>query len=238
MRRSRIALGALVLAATPCRADVLFSDSTFNLANYTQQLYRSDPTVSVAAAQTLSNGNPAPSLEIRIAVPATTFFETQQGFIGNAFTFDPAVQGAIQSIDFSLDKNFTANQPFDFNSVRALIEQGGKFYEAIIPISTTPGVWTTGSATGLLATDFSAFDFVTGMLDANQHPSFNGSPLAFGFANRFGQTSDVPTEASEDVLYDNLALNVNVGETVPEPGSVALLGSGLAILLARRRKFT
>ena len=240
-RSTWISVGALALfLASPCRAAVLFSDSTFNLANYTQQLYSSEPTITVGATQNLATGNPAPSLEIRIGTPAVNF-ETQQGFINNGFTFDPTTQGAISSIDFSLDKNFTANLGFSFNSVRALIEQGGNFYEATISLSTTQGVWTTGAAT-LLASDFALFNFVTGALDASQNPSFSGTALAFGFVNRFSQAQPPGTDpiaASDDVFYDNLSLALNVAESsVPEPASVTLLGSGLAIALARRRRLS
>ena len=235
-RSSWISVGALALfLATPCRAAVLFSDSTFNLANYSQQLYNSDPTITVGVTQNVATGNPAPSLEIRISTPAINF-ESQQGLINNGFTFDPTTQGAISSIDFSLDKNFTSNQDFSFNSVRALVEQGGNFYEATIPISTTQGVWTTGAAT-LLASNFALFNFVTGVVDPSQNPSFSGGPLAFGFVNSFSVTSDVPVADSEDVFYDNLSLTLNVAQSaVPEPASLTLFGSGVAIALARRRR--
>jgi len=240
-RSTWISVGALALFfATPCRAAVLFNDSTFNLANYTQQLYSSDPTITVGAAQNLASGNPAPSLEIRIGTPAVNF-ETQQGFINNGFTFDPTTQGTISSIDFSLDKKFTSNLDFDFNSVRALIEQGGNFYEASISISTTQGVWTMGTGS-LVASDFALFNFVTGALDPSQNPSFSGAALAFGFVNRFAQVAPAgfdPIAASDDVFYDNLALALNVADSsVPEPASLTLLGSGLAIALARRRRLS
>src|ERR1700747_2514561 len=84
------------------------------------------------------------------------------GFINNAFSYNPQTQGAIGTIDASVDKNVITNIPTDptktfNNTFRPLIEQNGVFYLVGILGPTNHGANTgyqTISQTDLLATDF------------------------------------------------------------------------------------
>ena len=90
------------LSPIPAFADnVNFTDSTFNLANYTETAaFLSSGGDSLSFDQCSSCGNPENALQIE------TFILNQNettaiGSIGNTFTINTAVHGAITSIDAS-----------------------------------------------------------------------------------------------------------------------------------------
>jgi len=158
--------------------------------------------------------------------------------INNLFSYNPQTQGAIASIDASVAKNiFTTITGTGFgNTFRLTIEQGGLFYQAAIPglpfngpnDATNPG-YALISATSLLAASFISFDPTTGV-SGSGNPNFAGTTLLFGLTQISG-TSGTGTLTTQ---YDNLNIVLN---SVPEPTSLALLGSALAGLsLIRRRR--
>ncbi len=236
LRLGLLALGALCQTAVPAFADsVNFTDSTFNLANYTETAtFLSSTGDSLSADQCSSCGHPGNALQI------TTFIKNKNettaiGFVGNTFTINPAVQGTITSIDASVDKDLTVS-PSDIgggNTFHPLIEQDGNIYMASItgPTVPPPG-FTTGyntiSATGLLATDFLQFDFSTGTF-GTANPNFGGDAMSFGLGQIFGSGGNTSFNLEAD--YDNLDIGVNgvtsVTGAVPEPGTSMLLGVGL-----------
>ena len=225
------AIGVFCLRPIPAFADnVNFTDSTFNLANYTETAaFLSSGGDSLSFDQCSSCGHPGNALQIE------TFILNQNettaiGFIGNTFTINTAVQGAITSIDASVDKNLTVS-PSDIgggNTFHPLIEQDGNIYLASIsgPTVPPPG-FTTGyntiSATGLQATDFLLFDFSTGTF-GTAHPNFSGDPMSFGLGQIFGSGGNTNFNLEAD--YDNLDIGINTA-AVPEPGALMLLSVGL-----------
>ena len=196
---------------------------------------------TLSFAQCTSCGNPGDGLQIK------TFLQnmnetTAVGFTGNSFTYNPQTQGAIVSVDASVDKDLTVS-PSDVgggNTFHPLIEQDGNFYLASVlgPTLTAPG-FTTGyntiSKTGLAATDFLQFDFSTGtFLSAN--PNFSGDAMIFGLGQVFGSGGNTGFNLEAD--YDNLHIGIN--NSVPEPSSLLMLVVGLTLLsglvLASRRR--
>ncbi len=232
-----VGLVITLLATNPCSGDtIVFSDSTFNLANYSQANFLDNGAVTITTAQTLTGGNPGAALEITGDVPPNNAFASMQGFVNTSFVYNPATQGALLTIDASTDKEFNTDLNLASNSFRPLILQGGNYYTATIPLPATKNTWLTGSQAGLAASDFILFDFATGTFDATQHPDFAGGGMEFGIANRLTQTSNTSPN-HDDILYDNLRVQLN---TVPEPGEIADLfgigGVGLVGLAWRRRR--
>lgn len=251
-RLSRYALGAaLSVASSGIFANVVFTDSTFNLAGYSTTPTFMTPLVTLTSGQCPSCGNPGAGLQIAVNPSTTAGGLADVGFVNNAFTYDPGTQGAISSISALVDKNLLIDVentnglgtgiPFG-NTFRPLISQGGLYYLAAIAGPTLPGPTSSGpysastgynilSQAGLLATNFTQYDFATGVFGI-AHPNFAAGVLSFGL----GQISSVGPGFLNTTItarYDNLQINVT---SVPEPGTLALFGFGLAGVFAMRRR--
>ena len=226
-RSCALLVAVTFLLAVPSQAStLLFTDGTFDLANYLQKTYTNN-TAAAGATSTLtqssSSGNPLPSVDFHADWTVNTTWTIFDGLINSGFTFNPA-SGSISGIDYSLDRNttFTPGSVVLTNAVfNALLLQAGKFYiDQITGPAFLAGTWQTISATGLQATDFSLYDFTTNTMNSTQHPDFStaGSAINFGFRTGRGQTS-ASGIGSFDSLSDNLSITVNA---VPEPSSVEL----------------
>jgi hypothetical protein len=233
--------------ATPAAAGTIFTDGTFNLANYqTSPQFLTGTGTSLAPIQCTSCGNPGFALQVTATfpnapVPPATFDFAEQAFVNLSFLYNPTTQGAITSLFASVDKNLSVNQPSGptpfANTFHPTIEQGGIFYFASIPgpsLPTGPAGGQTGYNTisgGLTAADFTEFDFGTGTSDGT-HPNFAGGPMLLGLTQAFSANAPGVTEIAT-AQYDNLEFAINA----PEPASVGLLGFGvlgLGLVLRRR----
>jgi VPDSG-CTERM motif len=229
-----------VLVASTVSGGVSFTDSTFNLGNYSATPeFKSNPLDSISAAQCPSCGNPGSALQIQSNLASLTDF-LASGFINNTFSYNPQTQGAIGSIDASVDKNIITSLPVDptstfGNTFRPLIEQNGMSYLAAISGPNFHG-GTTGFNTlaqsGLVATDFTQFDFTNGTF-GSAHPDFAGSQILFGVAQLSGGAVTPIANVTFEADYDNLRLQVN---SVPDSGATSclLLGSIAALVILRR----
>ncbi len=238
-------LGCLISAVAgigPAMADAIFTDSTFNLANYTATApFSSNGTASLAVTQCPSCGVSGSALQtVATFYSSPTGTEVGETLVNNNFSYNPQTFGAIASIDASVAKNiFTTITGKGFgNSFRLTIEQSGIYYEdpiAGLPFNgpndaSSPG-YATISATGLLATDFVSFDPTTG-LTGSGNPNFDGATMVFGLTQNSG-TAGTGTLTTE---YDNLSIDLH---TVPEPASLALFGTaiaGLGLIWRRRAR--
>ncbi len=225
--------GILLFSSVIASADVLFTDNTFNLAQYTlTPTYLSTVGVTIVGSQCTSCGNPGDALQIVANLPngqPSTLDQGIQGFVNNTFSYDPSTQGAINSINASVDKNLALNiADSDFpSSFRPLIEQDGNFYLAGISgpmLVTGAGGGSTGFNTisgTLTAADFQQFDFSTGAFNALSHPNFAGDQMLFGLAQSSGLQGS--PAATVTATYDNLSLDI---VTTPEPS-----GAGIAVVI-------
>ena len=116
-----------------------------------------------------------------------------------------------------------------------MIEQDGKFYLAAIvgpSLNTGSKGGSTGfntiSQSGLVAADFSQFNFSTDTFSSGT-PNFAGDSMLFGLGQIFGVNTGGANV--ETAAYDNLKLDI---ATVPEPSTLWLVGSLLPVLAAIR----
>jgi hypothetical protein len=221
-------------------ADVVFTDATFNPANYTQTATFA-LNASISVGQCASCGDPGQALQFNATFGDTTqapFGSVATGVLNNGFLYNPATQGAILAISASVDKDAFINEvpPSGLftNRFRPMIEQGGNFYVAVIDGPSYPG-GDTGfniiAASGLHASDFHQLDFSTGATLPGT-PDFASGPMLFGI----GQVASVAgfaAGANNILTYDNLVITV---VSVPEPPTMALFGAALLLALAAARR--
>ena len=122
MRKSFLALmalgilpvssAALVSTSAPAFANEVFTDNTFNLADYTSSPVFTSAGTSLTYNQCASCGNPGEGLQLIATFPPGTGSSAAVGLANNTFSYDPLTQGAISSVNASVDKNFTDNYPF------------------------------------------------------------------------------------------------------------------------------
>jgi hypothetical protein len=244
------AFGILALCAGTgaASADVVFTDSTFNPANYGPAFttYLADPANTATFAQCASCGNPGQALQLTLTEPngggtGPAGNSILTGIVNSTFTYNPGTQGAITSISASVDKDLTDNVFTSLgNFFRPLIEQDGNFYAAaiagppLVVISSAGGTtgYNTISNSNLVAANFLEINPSTGGF-GTANPNFDGDPIVFGIAQALGATTFDGTIVLVD--FDNL--NITVNSAVPEPTSLALFGTGLfGFAWMRRRK--
>jgi len=236
-------------------ANVTFSDSTFNLSDYSVSKYqKGDTTADITVSQISTGGNPGSALQIETHVPIAygQSISTAQYLINPTFRYDPSVQGAITAIDASIDVSgqvLVNGSPSPYTPIGGsnggglvLISQAGNIYTNLIGVVGPPvvgtGDYSTIHATDLKATDFGLVtDLAMFTVDKTQNPSFSsgiielGVPGYLSYSNPFGF---VIPEISATAKYDNLNFTVT---SVPEPETYAMLlaGLGLVGLIARRK---
>jgi hypothetical protein len=193
----------------------------------------SNSNATITVNQILTGGNPGAALQILASSPANVSFDSYQGFVNTSFNYDPSTQGALMTINASMDKYFGSNVALLSNFIRPLIFQGGNYYVAPISVPSVLATWETGSQSRLTASSFELLSFTTGQVDPTQHPNFASGPMQFGLANHVSGSATV--QINDDIRYDNLRLQLN---TTPEPTSLVLFAASAvgAIVFARRRQ--
>ena len=229
----------LVTAFTPGFA-ATFTDSTFNLSNYSQTTYSNNLATAGAtatASQNTSFGNSAPSQQIDIIWTVNTTFAYYDGLINNTFLYNPSTSGAISSINFSQDKYVTFPDGvvgLTNISASALLEQDGNFYlDTTTGPSLVKGTWQNISASGISASNFCLYSFTSNAQDCTHNPNFSatGGVIDFGFRTGLGYTNALGT-GSFDSYSDNLSYTIT---PTPEPSSLLLFGTGLIGVLGAAR---
>lgn len=209
-RRNRWAiLLSFALASIPTISYAkTFSDSTFNLADYTQSTFQTGGG-TVTVSQTTTDGNPGSALVVITDAPATqTSYAASVYFIRDSFSWNPATDGTLSSVSWSEDVYLT-NTPGGVTAISGdlLMFQSGNYYVNYASLPTNTGVFQTASANNLTATGFSLVtDLATGGTNTAVHPDFS-EPLAFGFLSGAFRTS-----ADSDhtvVKADNLSIQAS-----------------------------
>ena len=212
----------------------LFTDTTFDVADYSAYVYQTGGAV-INFSQTLTGGNPGSALQVTTEVPATGVerFNSEEYFVNRQLSYSPETQGILSSIDFSLDRYFQVTDGFPIVSIFAtiLIVQDGNFYAHSVSLPVATGIFQTGAASGLQASDlYLITDFATLTTDVSKHPNFAGGPIQFGFAT--GWFSSPHTRAiTVDVRSDNFSISLRA---VPEAETYFLMLGGLVVVTLLR----
>ncbi|MBS0444491.1 MAG: hypothetical protein JSR59_00950 [Proteobacteria bacterium] len=224
MNQFRIFIGCVTAFGalqTGTASAVTFSDSTFDLSNYTINTFVSNQTVSETHIPV--GGNPGAALEVTMILETGPTYSGIY-FLGKSFLYDPATQGAIGSIDFSQDVFAESTLPFSQLGQNPIIYQNGNYYGHFTAVQPTADIWQTASASQLHSTDF---DLITSLAnsthDESQHPNFAAGAMQLGFREGWSY-GNAPSIGVTDVLADNYVLTLN---PVPEPSASRLMLLGM-----------
>jgi hypothetical protein len=228
-RFSALAAAAVALAPMSAfSAEITFTDSTFDSANYTESPeFTSNASLAYNFCSSCGEGG-VPGLQITLTSTGTADNpgEGSIAFINTTFSYNPAA-GSVQSISASVNKILTDSiiNPGAGNTFRPTILQNGNYYLAAIsgpsipPGSDTTG-WNTIAGSGLGASSFTEYDFATGSFVAGS-PNFSSGLMQFGLT----QTFTNPGNFNATAIYDPLRISLF---TAPEPSTWAMMLLGFA----------
>jgi hypothetical protein len=221
--------GLILLLALPAGASVIaFSDDTFTPSNWSLTTQTIGPGGDARAVQQLSGGDPGAYRQVTVDVVGSSDSAVYAFNLKNGATVTPASSGAIISLLYTEARN-TTGQEFG-----PAIQQGSNLYYAYAGSGGTSGwqsttmTFTPGAATNDLLTSFRTDD-------SSAHPDFSatGAPMTFGFAAIDNSTASSFTAVSG---YDNWSISVATIGSVPEPGSIGVLGLTSLALMRRPRR--
>ena len=230
--QSLILFTVILFAAAPIEAGTIsFFDGTFNNSNWNDtKILDPGGTASFTAFQVGSGGNPGSFQQTNQTLNQTPIGVSH---LNPGFTYNPAVQGAITSINVSSDQiEFSPLAGFEV-VYSILIFQNSTYYIAALD-NLNQSSWTNFSFTGLTASDFtSAFNGFTLPGPGPAEPNFSstGAPIEFGF---FSGNTSIGSLFNTSSGIDNLSITLNT-QSVPEPVSVMLLNVGLVTLAFIKR---
>lgn len=206
-------------------ADITFSDSTFNNADWNVHAVATGAAATSVGTQT-GGGNPGTGREVTntLSQPALLYAMHAYGTTA-ATTYQPAIDGAIGTVDYTIDAQWLAGIGGQGHGIALGALQGMNLYYGIYSITGSSGTWGTYANAGMTAADFVPF---------NGGPaidfSASGAPIRFGFV--VGNSApDQPY--FNTVIYDNFSVTIH---TIPSPAAGTLLALSLAGLTTSRRR--
>jgi hypothetical protein len=199
------AVARLSVSATPPR---VYQDGEFDLAGWTVApwIAPGTPAFSPVVEHVASGGNPGAFLKTRLTMPSGIGSVTVL-YQSNSAVHDPAVDGAIRSIDYAEDCAALLRGTATAVAAKLLIEQNGRLFVSPAPdVACVSSNWEpVGNRSGLRAADFTQLDGPACPATA-ACPDFSATaaPLRLGFAR---VTRGYPDEASSDGI-DNWKVSV------------------------------
>jgi len=232
----------LTLLSSRSFADSVYTDGTFNNIDWTLITEGVGIGGSASASQQPAGGNPGAyrqvTTNVNTAGSGSSFIFAFNEKV--AATYDPTVQGAITSIDYSEDSILV--QGFGDGQITgiALAQNGTIYYD--LDFKANSFAWTPNSETGLTSADFLTAAYYAG--GPVTHPDFSVStaPITFGFVR-------VDSQAAGGGGYsivggiDNWSVDVHSAPLTPVTPLPSSAWSGLVLLggiglLTARRKFS
>ncbi|MBL8352359.1 MAG: hypothetical protein JNL87_18845 [Burkholderiaceae bacterium] len=205
--------------AAPIRAaDWSYFESDWG-SDWSMTVLYADPGSSSSVITRSSGGNPGPYREVTLTSGDGSIIVAHTTVDSN---FDPAVSGAIESLDFSIDILPDAGTRAAQGFGPVVMQDGRIFFWQAEPVTGFYDGWfSSPSYTSLKASDFVQYGH------PGIHPDFgsDGAILSFGFLslNYLGNANVTG--------FDNLALSIT---TVPEPGCFELLVAGITLAALTR----
>jgi hypothetical protein len=222
-------------AVTADAAIVTFTDSTFDLTNYSVQVFQPGGA-TINSYQTLTDGNPGAALRSDTTIPAGGSFRTAEWWLNDSFIYDSSSEGAIQSISYSQDRYFgISGITLSAKGANLVIFQNGNYFLTSNSLPAVNNTWHTGVAMNLVSSDFNLVtDLTTWATSSASHPDFNSGTLQFGFLTGLFVNGSHAV-VTGDARIDNLSITIS---SVPLPAAIWLFGSGLLGLvgISRRKK--
>ncbi len=227
--RPLFAVSACVACGSIARADVTLQDGTFTNSNWVLEVVQIGSQTGIATAGQSPTGNPGTARNVSHTLgnlPGDQITTLSRYGTTQATRYDPVTQGAIASVDWTIDARFVGGSTAGGGQAIMLgLKQGVIIYYADYDLTGFSGAWNTFSATGLTSTSFSRIDGAAGTPDF----SSSGAPIRFGFITSNGTSFGT---YSTSVDYDNFSVNI---VQVPASGAIALAGVGLLGAARRRR---
>lgn len=185
------ATASLAVSATP---GIVFSDGQFLTGQWqaAPAIVAGYPTFAHSEEQVLSGGHPDAFRRMNVQVaPGSGLSSVSHLWLSS--TYDPAVQGAIRTVDYAEDCiEFDAGE-FTYVESGAFIEQlGRRYFSSRSPLQCSKSGWTHVALYSLSDRDFVLFDGpVCGPSEACPDFSASGAPLRFGYRKTtFGAPGD------------------------------------------------
>jgi hypothetical protein len=233
MRASLIGAGlvaVLMLAVTVARAgDVVFQDGDFAEADWETEVFTYGNGHDGTTVREEDGGNDGAYHKITLDIataPPGSFSRVCVYNWNTTAVYDPAVQGAIESISYSEDGRTVSGT---WCRTHLALRQNGQVFHSYgsdLALQFAGSVWTTQS---WVAEDIDDFALEYSQEWVNPDFSEDGDPITFGYMRR---------QATTDVAYltttgiDNWSVAVT---PVPEPATMSVLGIlGLSLLRSRR----